>query len=326
MKVIGFGEVMMRLSTPLDTQLERTEKLNIYFGGAEYNTLVNLAGLGHEVELVTSLPNNQLSRRIVCEAKAYGVETNNVKYNEGRLGTYYTISGNDSIPTSVIYDRANSTFANSRVEDYDFESILEGADLFHVSGITPALSEELMEITLHAIKCAKKLGIKVSYDSNYRSKLWSQQEAGEFLKQVLPLIDYAFLGILDINYLLNICVSELEVGYSILKESYPNIKFFASTNRTVINNNQHKLQANIYDKCLYQTKEHEFYVKDRIGGGDAFTAGIIDGVLNKKCKEEIAQFALFDTIIKHGVYGDNCFINRQDVELAINSSDLDVQR
>ncbi len=326
MKIVGLGEVMMRLSNPLDVEVNRANNLSIYFGGGEYNTLVNLSGLGHQTEIVTSLPDNQLTTRILSEARSYGVGTRHVNITEGRLGTYYAILGDDVTPTSVIYDRADSSFANSSINDYNFINILSGADLFHVSGITAALNSQTKELTLAAIKAAKGLGIKVSYDSNYRSKLWTQAEAGTFLETVLPLVDYAFLGILDMKYLLNMNTNTLQDGYQTLKEKYPNIKYFASTNRDVISPSIHKLKVNVYDNELHTTDELTINVKDRIGGGDVFTSGILDGILNGKDKEEIASFALADAAIKHYRYGDNCFITRQEVEAVARGASLIISR
>ncbi len=327
MKVVGLGEVMMRLSNPLDIEMNRANSLSIYFGGGEYNTLVNLAGLGHETEIITTLPDNQLTTRILTEARSYGVGTKHVNITEtGRLGTYYAILGDDVTPTSVIYDRAESSFANSTATDYDFIDILSGADLFHVSGITAALNEETKALTLAAIKAAKGLGIKVSYDSNYRAKLWTQAEAGQFLETVLPLVDYAFLGILDMKYLLNMNTNILQDGYQALKEKYPNIKYFASTNRDVISPSIHKLKVNVYDNELHTTDELTINVKDRIGGGDVFTAGILDGILSGKDKEQIAKFALADAAIKHYRYGDNCYITRKEVEAVASGGSLAIAR
>ncbi len=326
MKIIGLGEVMMRLSNPLEVEMNRANDLSIYFGGGEYNTLVNLSGLGHETEIVTSLPNNQLSIRILAEARNYGVGTKYVNLTEGRLGTYYAILGDGVVPTSVIYDRANSCFAESKLDDYDFKNILNGADVLHVSGITAALSEEMKDVTLTAIKIAKKMGISVSYDSNYRSKLWTQAEAGAFLEEVLPYVDYAFLGILDMKHLLKMDTNLLQDGYRELKEQYPNIKYFASTTRTIVSATEHRMKVNIFDVTLHTTDEMKFIVKDRIGGGDVFTAGILDGILNGKSKEEIANFALADAAIKHVRYGDNCFITRTEVDSLVAGSNLAISR
>ncbi len=326
MKIVALGEVMMRLSNPADIEMNRASNFSIYFGGGEYNTLVNLSGLGHETEIVTSLPNNQLTTRILVEAKAYGVGTKHINITEGRLGTYYAILGDDVTPTSVIYDRVGSCFAHSTTSDYDFKQVFEGADLFHVSGITAALSSETLKMTLKAIKVAKKLGIKVSYDSNYRTKLWSQEEAGNFLREVLPLVDYIFLGNLDMEHLLKMSINSLRDGYEELKKLYPNIAYFASTNRTVISPSCHEMSVNIYDNELYTTETTTLNVKDRIGGGDVFTAGVLDGILLGKDKKEIASYALADAAIKHQRYGDNCYITRKEVEVVKSGSSLAILR
>ncbi len=326
MKVVALGEVMMRISTPIGEHLNNVDYLNIYFGGGEYNTLVNLAGLGHDTQIVTSLPDNQLTDRILKEARGYGVGYDFVNIKEARLGTYYSILGNDAIATQVIYDRAGSAFEKSHTSDFKPQEFLSGADLFHVSGITPALNSKLEVLTLESIKEAKKLGIKVSYDSNYRAKLWSPEKAGEFLKLVLPLVDYVFLGILDMKYLLKMEVDSLEEGYKILKDKYPNLKYMASTNREVVSSTLHKMQVNVFDEKLYQTDINDITVVDRIGGGDVFTGGILDGILQGKETPDIANFALADLKVKHSYKGDNCYVNRDMIDGIVNGNSLKITR
>lgn len=326
MKVVALGEVMMRVSTPLDKSILKTESLDIYFGGGEYNTLVNLSGLGHDTEIVTAMPDNGLASRVLLEAKAYGVGTKYTKLQGERLGTYYALLGNEITPTNVIYDRAHSSFANSKLSDYNFEDAFEDADLFHVSGITAALNDTTKEMTLEAIKLAKKMGLKVSYDSNYRAKLWTQKEAGDFMCEVLPLVDYAFLGILDMKYLLDMDTKILQDGYRQLKEEYPNIEYFASTTRNVITPNKHTLKVNIYTTKLHVSDEMELSVKDRIGGGDVFTGGILDGIMQEKPVNEIASFALADAAFKHYQYGDNCFVTRGQIESIVNGTSMKISR
>ncbi len=324
MKIVALGEIMMRLSIDSVEHINNANHLDIYFGGGEYNTLVCLSGLNHETEILTTLPNNQLGSRILCDARKYMVGTNYINQIEGRLGTYFTILGNDVVPTQVIYDRADSAFA--RASDYDIDNALNNIDLFHVSGITPAINNELKELTLKTIKLAKQKGIAVSYDSNYRAKLWTQEDAGLFLKEVLPFVDYVLLGILDMKYLLKMDVNSLEEGYKLLKHMYPNIKYLASTDREVINSRLHKMKINLYDNELYQTEVVDINVVDRIGGGDAFTASILDGILNKKSKEDITSFALATIKLKHISKGDNTFITREEVLNIMNNPSLKITR
>lgn len=326
MKVIGLGEIMMRLSTPENMKVENIVSLDTYFGGGEYNTLINLAGLGHETKIITALPKNQLAGRIRKQARGYSVNIDYSIENEGRLGTYYTLLGDDVSPTQVIYDRSGSAFAISKFSDYDLKAAFKDCDLFHISGITPALTESTRTLTIEAIRLAKKSGIKVSYDSNFRAKLWTQSQAGAFLEEVLPLIDYAFLGILDLKYLLNIDVDDLTTGYQLLQSKYPNIKLFASTNREVVSTSEHNLSVNIYTDKLYETASRNLKVKDRIGGGDVFTAGILDGILLKKEPQDIAEFALADAVIKHYRIGDNMDITRDEVESIISGTSLKINR
>ncbi len=326
MLIVSLGEIMMRLSNPIDTHINKCQKLNIYFGGGEYNTLVNLSCLGYKTEFITTLPINKLSDRIMIEAQMYGVGTKFINYKEGRLGTYYTLLGDEYSRLEVIYDRTNSSFANSDVSEYNFAEIFKDVTLFHVSGITAALNNNIRKLAYEAIKYAHENGIQISYDSNFRAKLWSQEAAGEFLSTILKYVDYAFLGILDIKYLLRIDVEDLEEGYRILQEKYSNIKCFSSTNRTVISTHKHLLQVNYFDGQMFKTEKVKLNVKDRIGGGDVFTAGILDGILQKKKQNEIINFALANAILKHQRYGDNCFINRLEVQALCAGNNLIINR
>ncbi len=326
MSIVALGEIMMRLSQPKDESISNTEELRIYFGGGEYNTLVNLSGLNHKTKMITSIPDNQLGQRILLEAKRYGVDISAIKLKGERLGSYYAILGDEITPTTVIYDRKYSAFSMTTFADYDFTNIFKGATLFHVSGITAALNEETRKMTIKAIKLAKSMGLKISYDSNYRAKLWSQKDAGEFLKEVLNYVDYAFLGILDVKYLLNVEVETVKEAYEYLNEVYPNIEYFASTNREVISTNEHTLSVNIFKDKFYTTEITKIAVKDRIGAGDVFTAGVLDGILNNKGIEEIAEFALADAVYKHYRFGDNTLVNRSTIEQIMTKKNLKIDR
>ncbi len=326
MKIIALGEILQRLSTPLNEQITNSQYLNTYYGGGEYNTLVNLAGLGHEAEMISAFPDNELSERIKIEARKYNVKMNHSIIKEGRLGIYYTLLGNDVSSTKVIYDRSSSSFALSKYDDYDFSKCFEGADVLHVSGITAALSYDTREMTIKAIKKAKENNLKISFDSNYRAKLWTSEQAGNFLMEVLPLVDYAFLGILDVKYLLNINVNTVEEAYEYLKNKYPNIEYIASTNRNVISTAKHELSVNIYHENLYVSKKTTINVKDRVGAGDVFTAGVLDGIYHNKNKKEIAEFALANAVYKHYQLGDNCFVTREKIEDIMIGSSLKIKR
>lgn len=326
MSIVALGEIMMRLSQPKDESIYNAEELKIYFGGGEYNTLVNLAGLNHQTKVITTIPDNQLSKRILLEAKRYGIDTTNVRLSGERLGSYYAILGDEITPTTVIYDRKYSAFSMTKFSDYNFAQIFKDAKIFHVSGITAALNENTRKMTIEAIKLAKSLGLKISYDSNYRAKLWSQTEAGAFLKTVLKEVDYAFLGILDVKYLLGVDVENTKAAFEYLKAEYPNIEYLASTNREVISTNEHVLSVNIFHNEFYQTKATKITVKDRIGAGDVFTAGILDGIINEKKTSEIAEFALANAVYKHYRFGDNTLVDRKTIMQIMAKENLKIDR
>lgn len=319
MKIVSLGEILLRLS-PV-TNINQANQLDMYYGGGEYNVLTALSNLGCTTTMITTLPNNQLGKRALIEMRKNNINTNNIQFNEHRLGTYYALDSNEYKSVDVIYDRKDSSFAQSKFTDYDFERSFADHDYFHVSGITAALTTETQAMTLHAIELAKSKNMIVSYDSNYRAKLWTQQQAGQFLLEVLPKIDILFAGILDLKFLLGYDVDDLETGYQQLKAQYPNLKLIASTNREIVNPCFHKLSTNIYmDNELKVSKVNEIKVIDRIGAGDYFTAGVLYSYIHNQASEQIADFALATATLKHYEKGDNFAIELNDVMNVINNN------
>jgi 2-dehydro-3-deoxygluconokinase len=229
----------------------------------------------------------------------------------------------------VTYDRNYSSFSTLKSEEVKLEEILQGASLFHVSGITLALSPELRNLTLLALKKAKEYEVKTSFDFNYRAKLWSQQEAAKAIKPLLPFIDICLCGDLDAVHLLGIDhaddslsqVERLKYYYQKMKDMYPNIQYMSSTFRTVISASSNKLQGNLFvDGKLYQSKVHHIEpIVDRVGGGDAFAAGVLHGILEEVTPEKIVSFATAASALKHTIHGDcNVFTKDEINQFAEN--------
>jgi 2-dehydro-3-deoxygluconokinase len=323
-KVITFGEIMLRFSTFVGQRLNQASKLNMHYGGAEANVGVSLSHFGHDVFFVSKVPENQLGTAVETHLKAYGVHTDYLLKGGERLGTYYVESGAGPRSSQVTYDRAHSSFSQSAIEEFNFDEIFSNADLFHVSGITAGLSPTLKELTLLALKKAKEYGVLTSFDFNYRAKLWSQNEASEAIKSLLPYADICSCGELDALYLLGIekadeslnKADKLKYYYSKIQEMYPNIRYMSSTFRDVLSASNNNLQGNFYtDGELYQSRVYQIdYIVDRVGGGDAFASGILHGILEKMPPQELVSFATAASVLKHTVDGDANIFSAEEIK------------
>lgn len=330
-KIITFGEILLRLSTNLGERMIQANKLTAQYGGAEANVAVSLSNFDHKVSVVSKIPDNPIGDAVEKHLQSYGIQTDYLLRGGERLGTYYLETGVGERSAQVTYDRKYSSIAELTEEELNFEEIFQDVALFHVSGITPALSRSVNEITLLLLKKAKEQGITTSFDFNYRSKLWSQQEAGDAITSLLPYVDICSCGELDAIHLLGIEKSEesltkkkkLKYYYEKIQESYPNLKYISSTFREVISASNNTLQGNFYTGgILYQSTKHELNpIVDRVGGGDAFTAGILHGILEGMSPEQTVSFATAASALKHTVHGDcNVFSEREIIDFMDNGS------
>ncbi|MGM0124572.1 2-dehydro-3-deoxygluconokinase [Enterococcus sp. AZ194] len=308
-KVITLGEIMLRFSTSQGTRLAQSDTLAVHYGGGEANVAISLANYGHEASFVSKVPDNALGEAVKKHLQRYHVGTEFLLFGGERLGTYYLESGIGQRAASVVYDRAHSSFAEMTSIDWSEEELFKDVDIFHVSGITPALSSSWQTLTLELIKAAKKHGCKVSFDINYRGKLWTQKEAGRVLKTLLPYVDYCSAGYLDAIHLLGITPQpneELPYYYKKIQELYPNISVFYSTKREVISASDNQLIGTLWmDQTYYQSATQEIVpIVDRVGGGDAFCGGILHGLLNQEEPQKMIEFATATSALKHTVHGD----------------------
>ncbi|ENH96507.1 2-dehydro-3-deoxygluconate kinase [Gracilibacillus halophilus YIM-C55.5] len=324
MKVITFGEMLLRLTTANDQRFYQANKLDVYYGGAEANLAISLANFGFEVDYVSRLPDHFIGEAAIRYLASHQVGTNQILRGGERLGTYYVEAGIGNRSSAVTYDRKFSSFATVDPGVFDWNMIFEGADVFHTTGITLALSSSLRQITKQAMQAAKEKGMTVSFDFNYRSKLWSQKEASQAIQEVLPYVDMAFCNHMDAIYLLGIDEAleqwdgrrKLQYYYQQIQEKFPSIQIFASTKREVVSTSKHYLQGNFYiNDELYQTSSFAIEpVIDRIGGGDAYAAGILTGHLNGWRPEKIVSFATSAAVLKHTIKGDGNAFSSFEVE------------
>lgn len=321
-KIVTIGELMLRLSTINNNRFVQSKSFDACFGGSEANVAVSLSHFDNDAVFVSKLPNSEIGLAAIKSLKAEGVNTKYILKDDNRIGLYYLENGNSLRTSKVIYDRKNSSMSLANVNDFDFKKIFEGASLFHFSGITPALSLDCAKITLHACKVAKEMGLLVSCDFNYRSKLWTLQQAKEVM---LPLMEYVDIFIGSKYDIIN-CLgfnpkadNEEEIYKEIAKHF--SFKYIASTKRDIINASHNKLSGFLFNGTkLFVSTEYDIHpIIDRVGTGDAFTAGIIHGILNYESAQKTIDFATASCALKHSIPGDYNQVSEKEIFSLIDS-------
>lgn len=317
-RIITFGEIMLRLKSPGLERFFQSPSLEATFGGGEANVAVSLANYGMDAAFVTALPNNAIGEACLRDVRSFGVDVSNIKMTGGRMGIYFLETGSNQRPSKVVYDRAESAIAIAPVDLFDWEKIFEGADWFHISGISPAISASAAELSIAACKAAKKCGVKVSCDLNYRKNLWKYgKEAKEVMSEIAKYVDVAIANEEDFQKSLGITASsDVESGTldrnvyeGIAKkamELYPNLERVAITLRESKSADRNDWAACIYDgKEFYVSRKYELTdIVDRVGGGDSFSGGLIYGLLTYEKQSDALDFAVAASCLKHTVPGD----------------------
>lgn len=329
-KIVTFGEIMLRLSTERHLRFSQAKTFAASYGGGEFNVAVSLANYGIPVEFVTRLPKNEIGACALKEMRKFNVKSNNVVYGGERLGIYYLETGAGTRSSNVVYDRANSAMANIKKGTFDWKTILKNVTWFHWSGITPAISQGAADECIEAIKVAHKLGITISSDLNYRSKLWQygkepSQVMPEFLKYsniILGDIDTAFFMLgkdkVNPNYQDE---KSLPVLYDQLFRSCPNLQIIATTLRYSISASHQRIGGVLYDgKMIHNADIKEVTpVVDRVGSGDAFMGGLIYGLVNNfSDKQRALNIAVTACCLKHTISGDYNLISLDEIEKLLN--------
>ncbi len=318
MRVITFGEILLRLAPMGHKKLFQSEIIESSFCGSEANVAVSLSNYGLETSFVSKVPDSEIGQAAVNALRYFGVDTSLIMRGGHRLGLYYLEKGVSQRPSKVIYDRAYSAFSCSNSEDYDWDSIFEGVDWFHFSGINPALSESLSDISLKACEKAKSKGIVVSCDINYRSKLWDRSKANQVMSELMRFVDIYIGNEEDAESVFNISarnsnVQEGEVSYhdyeSIARTlaSEYGFKYVAMSLRTSISASLNKWAGLIYSKAkdsTFTSKEYSIDIVDRVGSGDSFAAGIIYSLLMNNSEQDTVDFAVAAGCLKHTLEGD----------------------
>lgn len=325
MRVITFGEILLRLAAPGNTKLFQKDALETSFCGGEANVAVSLAIFGLDSAFVTKLPDSDVGRASVNSLRYFGVDTTEIKYGDGRMGLYYLEKGASQRPSKVIYDRQYSAISLASRMDFDWEEIFKGVDWFHWTGINPALSDDLAEICEDACKVAQRKGITISCDLNYRGKLWSPEKAKKVMQPLMKYVDVCICNEEDADKVLglksdgtNVENAELNRGGYIniaktISELY-GCKYIATTLRKSYSASRNGWGAMLYDASNIKeffSREYDIQIVDRVGSGDSFAAGLIYAMTqNMSCQEKI-EFATAASCLKHTIEGD---YNRTTVE------------
>lgn len=341
MKVVSFGEIMLRLSPDGYYKLFQKPELNTSFCGAEANVAVALSNFGDDAEFVTALPDNDIGRAACRELMRYGVKTDNIVYTGDRLGIFFAEKGASQRPSKVIYDRKNSAIALADSSSFDWEKIFDGADWFHITGITPALSDSLAKISVDAVKAAKKAGLTVSCDINYRSKLWSAEKARPVMTEIMQYVDVCIGNEEDAEIVFGIKAGTTDVtkgqldtdGY---KKSLQTVaetfgcKIVAYSQRKSYSASDNGWSGIIYDdekKQVYTSAQYDIRITDRIGGGDAFASGLIYALHNNISPANAIETAAAAGCLDQTLEGDFCLFGINDViDLAGGNSSGRVKR
>ncbi len=333
-RFLAFGEIMLRLSPPGRELLLQTPKLDVWVAGAEANVATALARLGHDVGFASAVPDNDLGRSAVATLRGHGVDTSGIQLRGDRMGLYFVTSGAGMRATEVIYDRAQSSFAAMRAEDWDWDALLAGVDRLHLSGITPALGPVSAEAAVAAVEAASARGIAVSFDGNYRAKLWERWDSDPrgILNTLVAHADLLFGNHRDIALLLGREFTgdgedrrrdATEAAFA----AFPKLQTIASTARHVEDADRHRLSARIDTRAgTAQTEEVVLAgIVDRIGGGDAFAAGVLHALRSGGGPEDAARTGLALAALKHSLPGDASLFRQADID-AYLAGGLDVRR
>ena len=325
MKYLTFGEIMLRLKSPGHERFFQSPMLEATFGGGEANVAVSLANYGEDVGFLSVLPKNAIGDECIKELRRFGVDTSRVVRGGERLGIYFLETGANQRPSKVVYDRAYSAIAMAKPGDIDWEKTFAGVEWFHITGINPAISESAMELSLESVKEAKKRGITVSCDLNYRKNLWKYgKKASEVMRELAKYVDVAIANEEDVQKSLEITTDvNVESGeldrskYKALGDkvlaAYPDMKMIAITLRESKSADWNGWAACLNDReHFYESKRYEIRdIIDRVGGGDSFAGGLIYGLNNYESRQQALEFAVAASCLKHSIDGD---FNRVDVD------------
>lgn len=328
-KVVTMGEIMLRLSTPDNERFIQADEFDVCYGGGEANVAVSLANYGYNTQYVTAVPDNPIGECAVAALRKYNVGTDHISRSGERLGIYYLETGSAMRASNVVYDRAHSSISTAGVDEFDFDAIFKDADWFHFTGITPAVSDSAVVLITEALKAAKKAGVTVSVDLNFRKKLWTSQKAKKVMTELMQYVDICIGNEEDAEKVLGFKAKATDVtkgelnltGYEDVFNQMADtfgFKYIVSSLRQ-----SYSASNNGWSACIMDGNTREFYhsktysvtpIVDRVGGGDSFAAGVICGLLDGKDMKSALEFGVAASALKHTIPGDFNLVTRQEVE------------
>ena len=324
-KVVTFGEIMLRLAPEGYYRFVQADTFGATYGGGEANVAVSLANYGFDAKYVTRLPSHEIGQCAVNSLRKYGVDTSYIARGGDRIGIYYLEKGASQRPSKVIYDRAGSSIYTATSADFNWDEIFKDVAWFHITGITPALCDNVAELTIEACKKAKEYGVKISCDLNYRNKLWSKEKAGEVMAKICEYVDVCIANEEDAADVFGIKASDTDVtSGEVNREGYKEVaseltrrfgfEKVAITLRESINANINNWSAMLYDgKDYYFSKKYKMQIVDRVGGGDSFGAGLIAACLEGYDAQSTIEFAVAASCLKHSIEGDFNMVSMDEV-------------
>ena len=336
MKILTFGEIMLRLKAPGHERFFQSPMLEATFGGGEANVAVSLANYGMDAAFLTVLPQNTLGDACVGELRRFNVDTGRILRGPGRMGIYYLEAGANQLPSKVIYDRAHSSLSEIKPGMIDWDAVFDGADWFHWTGITPAISQGAADVCLEAIHAASERGIKISCDLNYRKNLWKYgKTASEVMPELVAGCDVIIGNEEDAAKVFGIVAEGFDADSGAIDESkfksvatslmlkFPKASKVAITLRGSVNADFNTWSAVLFDgMALYSSRHYDITdIVDRVGGGDSFAGGLIYGLLHYTGNDRKAlEFAVAASCLKHTISGDYNRVTVQEVESLMNGN------
>jgi 2-dehydro-3-deoxygluconokinase len=324
-KVVTFGEIMMRLSTPGHARFTQTDLFDVVYGGAEANVAVSLAGFGLPSEHVTRFPSNDFGKAAVQALRKTGVITDHVIFGDQRMGVYFLENGSMQRSSRIIYDRFDSAFAHIAPGMLDWDEIFKDAAWFHWKGITPAMSEGAALVCLEALKAAARSGLKISGDINYRRNLWQYgKSARDIMPELISYTQHVVAGITDLENCLGIGGSMFEDACAAAGKVCSNLQSVSTTYRDSVTASHNKLSAVTWSRdTVVKSREYDLIpIVDRVGGGDAFMAGLIYGWITDKNEQETIDFATAASAWKHSVEGDVNLASVEEIETLVKGENV----
>lgn len=320
-KILTIGEPLMRLSSSKGIRLQDTNSFDFVIGGAEFNVAFNLARLGNNVSFATKIPNNPFGQQMLEKMRSVSIDTNQVLLEQfGRLGIYYLEFGDGYRSSKVVYDRKYSSFSEMKKNEWDFDRLFNDITHLHMSGITLAVSEAWRKIGLDILSEAKKRNIFISFDMNYRQSMWSVEEAREVYQLIVPMVDALSASHLDAKVFFDILLSDGALNREYLEaigKKYPNLSYIYGTDRVTITPNSYNIKGLLYNNktlTMFESKEYQITsVIDRVGTGDSYASGILDGIINSDSEQFTVDFAMASAVLKHSVFGDVNHFDRSDI-------------